>query len=509
MSDLSPRVRAVADSRIAFMREYSGLHEYDGLIQDLSASGVQRTLAALGGDTEGDPLDEQVVFFAEEATRVRLGELEMFRRDPSLHLEALDLACYERAYCPLEERLEARRRHLLGWPDAAESAITSLDMVSRDAAAALLPSARGLALSVRESDGHTGVLALSALARLIRHLEELARNGEASAILGDRKLTRLLTCADGIPLKLDQLLARVGNERSRMMDLLGSACDQLGVGPPDGVVVRRLLANRDTFERSLARARGYVLAARRFVAEQKLVPYLEGDCDVAPTPRARRWGVARISWAAPCEQIAPALFHMTPPDESWDFDQQSSWLARFGEVTLPVLTVHETMPGHASHAIAMRHGATGPRRMLWSELFFEGWAHYAEEMCLEQGFRNENVLFQAGVAAEGLVRLARVVCAVGLHTGQLSLTEAVRMFSEQAFLDGASARAEAARGLFEPTYVRYAWGKLLLRDLRERAQERWGHGYSVQRFHRELLKLGSPPLGAVAAAMALGPSPRA
>jgi len=505
MDDLSPRLRAVANCRFAFMREYSGLHEYDGRIQDLSPDGVRRSLSALGGEELGDPLDEQVVAAAEEAMRVRLGELENARRDPSLHLEALDLACYERAYSPAEERLEARRRHLAQWPDAIDAAIESLDMVSKEAAAALLPSARGLALSVREEDGPAGERAQAALTRLVAHLDRLTREGEVSAALGTSKLTRLVTCADDITVDLGELLERVARERVRMMDLLGDACAQLAVGSPSGPVVRELLADHGSFEESLLLATKIVEDAGEFAAERQLVPFTEGECFVAATPPARRWAVARISWVAPREPLAPAYFHMTPPDSAWSADRKSSWLARFSSVTVPVMTVHEAVPGHASHAIAMRHVSSTPRQVLWSELFFEGWAHYVEEMCFEQCFRSETPQFQAGVAIEALVRLARVECAVGLHTGAMTVSDAVSVFTERAFLEGAAAQAEAHRGLFEPTYIRYALGKFLMQDLRSMARQHWGADFSLPRFHKELLELGSPPFGAVGPALGLVP----
>ncbi|MGH7641687.1 MAG: DUF885 family protein [Candidatus Dormibacteria bacterium] len=503
MEVLPPRLRAVADCRVAFMREYSGMHEYDGMIQDLSPDGVRRALAALGGDPLDDPLDEQVVAAAESALRVRLGELRNAHRDPSLHLEALDLACYERAYAPLEERREARRRHLTGWPAAIDAAIASLDEVPRDSAAALLPSARGLAAGVGGDDGPVGELALASLSRLVAHLERLAHEGSEIAVLGEDRLVQLVTCADDINVDLSNLQARVQRERSRMLELLADACSRLGVGRLEPHVVRALLVGYPSFAETLEAATQVVAEAAVFVAERRLVPYLEGECLVGATPAARRWAGARISWVAPREALSPAIFHITPPDPSGDALQQAAWLARFSPVTLPVVTVHETVPGHASHAIAMRHVQSVPRQVLWSELFFEGWAHYVEELCFEEGFHSGDARYQAGVAIEALVRLARVECAIGIQTGQLTVAGATEVFRDQAFLLERAAQAEAARGLFEPTYIRYALGKFLVQDLRSSAKKHWAAEFSLTRFHRELLALGSPPFGAVAPALGL------
>jgi uncharacterized protein (DUF885 family) len=214
--------------------------------------------------------------------------------------------------------------------------------------------------------------------------------------------------------------------------------------------------------------------------------------------------VGRISWSGAWESAAPARLHLTPPDPAWSADAQDAWLRRFGWAALPALAVHETFPGHANHALAMRHVTSATRRTLWSELFFEGWAHYCEEMCLEEGFQDGNPALQAGVALEALVRLTRIENAIGLHAHEFTVAEGARLFSQNAFLDGPAALAEAQRGLFEPTYTRYGVGKFFFLDLRDAAKREWGPGFTLERFHTELLSLGSPPLAPVADALGLG-----
>jgi hypothetical protein len=288
-----------------------------------------------------------------------------------------------------------------------------------------------------------------------------------------------------------------------MNDLLRDACDRLAPGEPVAAVVRTTLASHGTFADVLAAAQRLADEARAFVREHDLAPFADGDCIVEATPAPRRWGVGRISWSGAWEAAAPARFHLTPPDPAWPADAQDAWLRRFGRATLPALVVHETFPGHANHALAMRQVTSPTRRTLWSELFFEGWAHYCEEMCLEAGFQDGDPVLQAGVALEALVRLARIENAVGLHTHQLTVDEGARLFSEYAFLDGPAAMAEAQRGLFEPTYTRYGVGKFFFLDLRAAARRQWGPDFTLLRFHAEVLALGSPPLAPVVAALGL------
>lgn len=157
--------------------------------------------------------------------------------------------------------------------------------------------------------------------------------------------------------------------------------------------------------------------------------------------------------------------------------------------------MHEVAPGHFSHSRALRHAPTDVRRTLHSEVFIEGWAYYTEELALEEGFRAGDPRLAVGVARDALRRVTRLACGIGRHTGAMTVDDAARRFTADAFLDGRAAVAEAQRGLFDPTYGRYTWGKLAILDLRERARTAWGGAFSLARFHAALLDLGAPPLG--------------
>jgi uncharacterized protein (DUF885 family) len=114
---------------------------------------------------------------------------------------------------------------------------------------------------------------------------------------------------------------------------------------------------------------------------------------------------------------------------------------------------------------------------------------------VEEGFRADDPRFAAGVWLEALVRVTRMACAIGLHTGAMTVEEATRRFEQDALMARASAASEARRGTFDVTYGRYTWGKLAVLRLRDEARAAWGPGFSLGRFHRAVLALGSPPLG--------------
>src|SRR3954452_18421876 len=162
---MNPRLQAVCDMQVEESREYAGLHEYDGVLQDLSPSGVANGLARLGsGPAIGDPHDEAHLAAFEAGVRTLFEVVEDHRRSPLLHLGNLDVSCYDREYAPAEERADARRRHLAGWPDAIGAAIESMDRVRKAVAEALLPGVRALAAGIDDEQ------ALAAHARFVKQV---------------------------------------------------------------------------------------------------------------------------------------------------------------------------------------------------------------------------------------------------------------------------------------------------------------------------------------------------
>jgi hypothetical protein len=127
---MDKRLRAVCDLFLPEVREASGLHEYDGLVQDLSPDGVRADLAKLGGPPLDDPHDEAHLRAFEDHARIMFGKLDLHRRNPDLHLTNLDVSCYDREYAPADERAAAKRAHIARWPDAIDMAIDSLDAVA-------------------------------------------------------------------------------------------------------------------------------------------------------------------------------------------------------------------------------------------------------------------------------------------------------------------------------------------------------------------------------------------
>jgi uncharacterized protein (DUF885 family) len=499
---LAARLRAVHDLNVGAARAWAGLHEYDGVVQDLSPAGVSAGLARLGGEPLASAHDEAHLLAAENGLRVTFGEVLEHRWNPLQHLGNLDLSSYVRDYAPEAERADARRRHLAGWPDAVDGALESLTDVPAAVATALLPAFRGLASEVDAAAGGIESAAVAALQRLVAHLETAARDSEAPAALGGALLARLLGEPEGMTVDLDDLASRARGEAARLESVLEEGVRRLGDDRPVAEAVTALLRDHPDAHGVVAEATDQVAEVLAFTRDHDLVPHVDGVCLVGPPPPSLRMAMAMMAATAPEEIDAPSWYWVTPPDPSWRESEQDEWLQVFSRTTLPAITVHEVAPGHFAHARCLRHAPTRVRREVQSSTFAEGWAHYAEEMVGEVGFRADDPRYAIGMACEALTRVTRLECAIGLHTGAMTLADATALFESQAFLEGPAARAEAERGLFDPSYGRYTWGKLEILALREEARASWGGSFSLPRFHAALMDLGCPPLGVMGSILA-------
>jgi uncharacterized protein (DUF885 family) len=190
-----------------------------------------------------------------------------------------------------------------------------------------------------------------------------------------------------------------------------------------------------------------------------------------------------------------AYYYLTDVDPAWSAERQEEHLRDFNYPTLWAISIHEVFPGHFLHYQHLRTVESKVRKsvLLSPTSFVEGWAHYCEQMMLEVGFRREDETLRLGQLAEALVRLARFVVSIRMHAEDMSVEQGVRIFRDEAFMEEGSARREAERGTFDPTYLVYSVGKLMLLKLREDCKAQRGRAFSLRGFHDELLHNGTAP----------------
>jgi uncharacterized protein (DUF885 family) len=240
-------------------------------------------------------------------------------------------------------------------------------------------------------------------------------------------------------------------------------------------------------------ARAQLAELRQFVIDKKIVTIpSEEQALVAESPPYNRGNFAYISTPGPYENPAvKATYYVAPPDASWSAAERNAYLP--GKAYLLYVSAHEVWPGHYLQGQYANLNPSKAGALWWNYSFGEGWAHYAEEMMYDAGLGGGDPAMRVGMLANALLRDVRFLSAICLHAGCMSLEESEKMFREKAFADAGNARQQALRGTYDPGYLAYTLGKLMIRKLRED----WlaaNPAASPQQFHDRLLSYGSPPV---------------
>jgi uncharacterized protein (DUF885 family) len=190
-----------------------------------------------------------------------------------------------------------------------------------------------------------------------------------------------------------------------------------------------------------------------------------------------------------------AYYYLTDVDPTWPPERQEEHLRDYNYPTLWSISIHEVYPGHFLHYQHLRKVESKVRKSILfaPASFVEGWAHYCEQMMVDAGFGRDNHRVRLGQLAEALIRLVRFIVGIKLHTEDMSVEQGMRFFRDEAFMEEASARREAERGTFDPTYLVYAAGKLMLMKLRNDYKQQQGKAFSLRGFHDTLLGQGTAP----------------
>jgi hypothetical protein len=218
-------------------------------------------------------------------------------------------------------------------------------------------------------------------------------------------------------------------------------------------------------EGDLEGARKQLVMLRDFVQKNNVVTIPNNDeVLVAEAPPYNRGNFAFIQVPGPYDKGVPAVYNIAPPDPKWSKAEQQAYIA--SEATLMSTSVHEVWPGHF---LQFLHSNANPDKLegLWvGYAFAEGWAHYAEEMMYEEGLNKGDSEMRIGQLMDALLRDVRLLSSIGLHTEGWTVAQSEKMFREQAFQDPGNARQQAARGTYDPAYLYYTLGKLMIRKLR-------------------------------------------
>ena len=505
----------------------AGLHRYDGRLPDYTKASVRRrvaqidrqmrALAAMESRSKATGLarlELGVLRGMMMSERVDLADLREHETLPPYFLFRASVLNYLlRGYAPLDHRLRAvarlqaqvprylrdfratvRRRLPETYYEMAEMAARGIaDQYARE-----LPEHLGKASpAVRRLVERANGTAANEVKILANELEARYKPRVTKAFaIGRRRYERMIRAEHLAPLPVERLLAAgLADLEANKRAFVGTAAKiDASKTPPQ--VVEVISGDHPSAEALIPDTQRMLEELRQFLIDRDIVTVpSEERATVVETPRFYRFATAAKNSPGAFEKVAKeAFYYVTPPEETWPPDKREEWLRHLNYTSLRNISVHECYPGHYLHFLHRKLVRSTVLRSYFSYAFTEGWAHYAEEMMVEQGLGGGDPRLRMAMLQDALLRNCRYVSSVRMHTQGWTWEDATRFFMENAFLEQLPAEREAKRGTWDPGYLNYTLGKLMIKKLRRDYLARHGEA-TLREFHDALLSLGAPPLG--------------
>jgi len=505
-----------------------GVHTHDDLLEDLGRQAIDaqtRTLAGYlrrledinaEGLTSVERLDQRMLA---SHVRSRMFELERvctWERNPQYYADVLASSLAGQAlftHAPASERARRVLSKLRQTPRFIQAARDNIKDPPGIFVKVGIETMRG-ALTFIEKDlprafsslddphllgdlADAQTEASQAIGAYVEHLEnDAGPKARGSFRLGREKFEQKVKLDEGVSLPVERLLAIAARELKATQEMFKSVAGRMNGSDPLTTWARTKSEHPAPGE-LVGVGRQQLEELRAFLERQSIITLPQGEpITVAPTPDFYRWSFASMWTPGPFEsKPTRAYYYLTDADPNWPAERQQEHLRDYNYPSLWSISIHEVYPGHFLHYQHLRRVESKVRKsiMFAPASFVEGWAHYAEQMMIEAGFGRQDDGIKLGQLAEALVRLVRVIVGIKLHAEDLSVEQGVRMFRDEAYMEESSARREAERGTFDPTYLVYSVGKLMLLKLRQDCRQQLGKAFSLRTFHDTLLLNGTAP----------------
>jgi uncharacterized protein (DUF885 family) len=502
---------------------WNGFHEFDGKTSDLTKESRENELARF------KKYDQILDEFDTTSLSSRMNydfrllqcgikyeifnfeEMESYTDNPMTYAGALDVSIYiKRNFAPLEARLKSiidienaapaffsvaksNLKDSLAKPfieTAIQIAKGSADFLVNDSLMAIFKNANDKAIS--EVRAFADYLQKEKLPR--------AHNNYA---LGREKYRKMLLYGEGISIPPEKILEIGQAELEREKEVFNAAAKIIDPKKKPIEVYHDLQKEHPTSDSLLPDVKKNVEAIRQFLIDKKIVTIPSGSrVQVEETPKyARSTSTASMDSPGPFEKKATeAYFYITPVDPSWTAKQKEDWLSMFDNYTTDITTIHEVYPGHYIQFVHLNaSSATKNEKMSSSYAFIEGWAHYAEKMMIDEGYGNTGdpikaAKYHLAQSGEALLRLCRLCVSIKMHCEGMAVDDATKFFMDNWYQGEKPSRQEALRGTYDPGYLYYSLGKLMMLKLRKDYQRQEGDNFSLQKFHDFVLDNGMPQI---------------
>lgn len=524
----------------------AGLHQYDSQLEDYSRAGVKRQVAVLKefekkfDAVNGSTLDESTegdLEMVRNNIRGTLLELETIRgweKNPDEYSSGITASAFslmERKFAPPDVRLRSliarekqmpaalmdARQNLKNPPliytqIALEQLPGLISFFEHDVPAAFQDAKDPAAIAEFQKTNAAVIKALEDYEQWVK--TDLLPRSHGDFKIGAKTFSEKLADDEMVTTPLPKLLEIAYADLHRNQAQFAKVAKELDptktpqqvlaeLGADHPAPDQLLQAFHDKFDSEIAFIRSHHI----ITIPSNVQPVLE---ETPPFMRATTQ--ASMDSPGPFEaHSTTAYFNVTLPGKDWPAKRTAEYMSEFNAGTLVSVSVHEAYPGHYVQFLWVNHSKLSKvRKLITSNTNVEGWAHYCEEMMLDEGYgqpgagakdAREAKLIRLGQLQDALLRDARFVVGIKLHTGQMTLDQAREFFVKEGYQSAPIADVETKRGTSDPTYLYYTLGKLEILKLRADVKKKEGAEFSLEKFHDDFMRQGGAPIKIVRRAM--------
>lgn len=527
-----------------------GFHDWDGKLEDYSRAGVDANVKALkqwearisavdpstlGQFVQGD---RELVLNNIHSTLLTLQTIKPWQKNPDSYSSGITSSAFtlmERKFASPETRLRALIAREKQMPGVLADARKNLDNPPKIYTQIALEQLPGLVdffqhdvpsafadvadADLKQQFATSNGAVIKALQDYQSWLKsDLLPHSHGDFRLGTQAYRDKLKYDEMVTLPLAQLIAiDTANMRANQQQF-AKVAHELDPSKTPQQVLAELAADHPAPDKLLAVFRGSLDKLVDFIKQQHIITV---PSDVRPIveetpPFMRATTFASMDTPGPYEKVAKeAYFNVTLPDPSWSKQQTEEFMAQFSYPVINSVATHEAYPGHYIQFLWMHNLDDRVRKLLGANTDVEGWAHYCEQMMLDEGLaqylypndRRQQLLLRLGQLQDALLRNARFIVGIKLHTGQMTMDQAIAFFVKEGYQSRAVGEVETKRGTGDPTYLYYTLGKLEILKLRADVEKKQGKDFNLERFHNAFMQQGFAPIAIVRKAMLGDDSP--
>ena len=518
----------------------AGFHQYDRVLEEYSKASIEEQIAVLhkaektfSGIAAKGPTEEADRDLVLGDIRARLLDFEQVRwwqKNPDRYSSGVSSSIFtliSRNFASPEERLKsviARERQMPAVFEAARANLQNPPRIYTEIAIEQLPGI----ISFFQNDvplaftkvtdqalltdfKKMNTLVIDSLKQYESYLtKELLPKSKGDFRLGSELFSKKLSYEEMVDIPLDRLL-EIGMQNLRdnqkafkdvaaKLDAKRTPLQMLDEINKDHPAPDKLL---QTFRDTLGGLADFIQSKHIVTIPSPVRPLLE---ETPPFLRALTF--ASMDTPGAYEKVAKeAFFNVTLPEKGWSAKQTEEHMSGFNRGTIIATAVHEAYPGHYVQFLWMQNVQSKVRKLLGASSNAEGWAHYSEQMMLDEGYGAGDLKLRLGQLQDALLRNARFIVGIQMHTGKMTMEQGIDFFVKEGYASRANGERETKRGTSDPTYLYYTLGKLEILKLREDYKKMKGKDFSLEEFHNRFMKEGFPPIKIVRRALLGNDSP--